>query len=170
MITILRQLVACNIWVANLKAKVTAWPCSKIVCCPILCYYVSPHEMGRHIVFSSVVCLSVRMSVCPSVRLSVRHTFVSALYLLNPWWDLQITLHKCQVWLDNVQCLGLTKVSWRSRSQSKIKHCMTVFRARSISLEPLVGFTTSFAQMSNMMRRCAVLMFDQGRFKVKVTI
>ena len=56
-----------------------------------------PHEMGRHIVFSSVV--------CPSVRLSVRHTFVSALYLLNPWWDFQITLHKCQVWWDDVQCL-----------------------------------------------------------------
>jgi len=52
-------------------------------------YYVSLHEMGRHIVFSSVVCLSV--------RLSVRHAFVSALYLSNPLWDLQITLHKCQV-------------------------------------------------------------------------
>jgi len=32
-----------------------------------------------------------------SVRLSVHHAFVSALYLLNPWWDLQITLHKYQV-------------------------------------------------------------------------
>jgi len=75
---------------------------------------VSPHEMGRHIVLAPLyVCLYVR----PSVRLSVRHTFVSALYLLNPWWDLQITLH-----------------------------------------------------MSSMMRRCAVPMFDQGRFKVKVTI
>ena len=31
MITILRQRVACNIWVTTLKAKVTAWPCSKIV-------------------------------------------------------------------------------------------------------------------------------------------
>ena len=60
-------------------------------------HYVSPHEMGRHIVLSSVVCLSVSPSVLLSVRPSVRHTFVSALYLLNPWWDLQITLHKCQV-------------------------------------------------------------------------
>ena len=51
-----------------------------------LTIYVSPHKMGRHIVFSSVVCLSVRLSVrlsghtdgyllgtkipnkCPSVR------------------------------------------------------------------------------------------------------
>ena len=40
----------------------------------------------------------------------------------------------------------------------------------SISLEPLVGFTNNFAQMSSMMRRCAVPMFDQGRVKVKVTI
>ena len=55
-------------------------------------------------------------------------------------------------------------------SQSKIKHCMTVFRVRSISFEPLVGFTNNFAQMSSMMRQCAVPMFDQGRFKVNVTI
>ena len=34
MIAILRQLVECNIWVATLKAKVTAWPCSKIVMWP----------------------------------------------------------------------------------------------------------------------------------------
>jgi len=47
---------------------------------------------------------------------------------------------------------------------------MTVFRVRSISFEPLVGFANNFAQMSSMMRRCAVPMFDQGRFKVKVTI
>jgi len=69
-----------------------------------------------------------------------------------------------------VQCLCLTKVSSRLRSQSKIKHCMTVFRVSSISFEPLVGFTNNFAQMSSMMRRCAVPRFDQGRFKVKVTI
>ena len=177
--------------------------------------------MLRHIVFSSVVCLSV----CLPVRLSVRHAFVSALYLLNPWWDLQITLHTCQVRWDDVQCLCMTKVGSRSRTQSKIKHCMTVFRICSISFEPqvdlqitlhkcqvwwddvqclcltkvgsrsrskskiklcmtvlsscplqdisfepLVGFTNNYAQMSSMMRQCARLMFDQGRFKVKVTI
>ena len=43
-------------------------------------------------------------------------------------------------------------------------------RVRSISFEPMVGFTNNFAQMSSMMRQCAVPMFDQGRFKVKVTI
>jgi len=74
-------------------------------------YYVSPHEMGTHIVLSSVVCPSVRLSVRPSR-----------------------------------------------------------FRVRPISFEPLVGFTNNFAQMSSMMRRCAVLMFDQGRLKVKVTV
>jgi len=34
----------------------------------VILNYVSPHEMGRHIDFSSVVCLSVRLSVtllCP---------------------------------------------------------------------------------------------------------
>jgi len=34
MITILRWRVARNIWVATLKVKVTAWPCSKIVSGP----------------------------------------------------------------------------------------------------------------------------------------
>jgi len=165
---------------------------------------------------------SVRPSVCPSVRLSVHHTYVSALYLLNPWWDLQITLykcqvwwddvqclcltkvgsrsrshfrlnivwlyfvsalyllnplwdlqitlHKCQVWWDDVQCLFLTKVGSRSRSQFKIKYCITVFRVRIISFEPLVGFTNNFAHMSSTMRQCAVPMFDNGWVKVKVTV
>ena len=64
-----------------------------------------------------------------------------------------------------MQCHCLTKVGSRSRSQFKIKHCMTVFRVRSISFEPIGGFTNIFVQMSSMMRRCAVPMFDQGRFK-----
>jgi len=41
---------------------------------------------------------------------------------------------------------------------------MTVFGVRSRYFEPLVGFTNNFAQMSSMMRRCAVPMFDQDRF------
>ena len=41
MITILRQCVACNIWVAILKAKVTTWPCIKIVFGPKLFYLKS---------------------------------------------------------------------------------------------------------------------------------
>jgi len=40
---------------------------------------------------------------------------------------------------------------------------MTVFCVRSLSFEPLVGLTNNFAQMSSMMRRCAVPMFDQGQ-------
>ena len=56
--------------------------------------YVSPMKWGDILFLAPLsVCPSVRLSV----RLSVRHTFVSALYLLNPWWDFQITLHKCQV-------------------------------------------------------------------------
>jgi len=96
--------------------------------------------------------------------------FESTLYLLNPWWDLQITLPKCQVWWDDVQCLGLTKVGSRSRSEFKILHCMTVFHVGSISFEPLVGFTNYSSQMSRMIRWCAMLMFDQCLFKVKVTV
>jgi len=48
--------------------------------------------------------------------------------------------------------------------------CPSRFRVLSISFEPLVGYTNNFAQMSSMMRRRAVPMFDQGRFKVKITI
>jgi len=40
--------------------------------------------------------------------------------------------------------------------------CPSRFRVRSIYFEPLVGFTNNFAQMSSMMRRCAVPVFDQG--------
>jgi len=58
--------------------------------------------------------------------------FVSALYRLNPWWVLQIILHKCQLCWDDVQCLCLTKLGSMSRSEFKIKHCMTY--QRSISL------------------------------------
>ena len=47
---------------------------------------------------------------------------------------------------------------------------MTVFRVRVISFEPLVGLTNNFAQMADMLRRCAVPMFDQGWFKAKVRI
>jgi len=84
-------------------------------------YYVI---MSPPIKWGDILFLSP-LSVRASVRLSVCHTFVSALYLLYRWWDLQITLHKCQVWWDDVQCLCLTKIGSRSRSEFKIKHCMT---------------------------------------------
>ena len=48
--------------------------------------------------------------------------------------------------------------------------CPSRVRVRSISFEPLYAFTNNFAQMSSMMKRCTVLMFDQGRFEVNVTI
>jgi len=51
-----------------------------------------------------------------------------------------------------------------------IQRCMTVYRVRSISFEPLVGFSNNSAQMSCMMSRCAVPLFDQGRFKVNVIV
>ena len=41
-------------------------------------------------------------SVCLFVRPSVRHHSVSTLFISNPWWDLQTTLHKCQV--DDSMC------------------------------------------------------------------
>jgi len=58
----------------------------------------------------------------------------------------------------------------RSRSKFKVKQCMPLFRVRSISFEPLLGFSNNSAQMSSMMRQCAVRLFHQGRFKVKVIV
>ena len=40
---------------------------------------------------------------------------------------------------------------------------MTVFRVRFIPFEPLVGLTNNFAQISAMLRRCVVPMFDQDQ-------
>ena len=48
--------------------------------------------------------------------------------------------------------------------------CPSRFRVHSISVETLVGFSNNFAQMSSIMSQCAVRMFDQGRFKVKVIV
>jgi len=98
----------------------------------------------------------------------VRLYCVSALYLLNLCWDLQITLHKCQVWWVDVQFACLTKVGSRSRSQFKIKQCMTVCHVHLVSFENLVGFTKNSAKNSFMMSRCAIRMFDSGQFKFKV--
>jgi len=47
---------------------------------------------------------------------------------------------------------------------------MAVFGVRSISFEPLVGFTNNYSKMSSMMSGCAVCMFDRGRFKFKVIV
>jgi len=78
-----------------------------------------------------------------NLRFNVWLYFVSALYLLNPWWDLQITaqmssmMRQCAVPRFD-QCL------FKVKAQFKIKHCMTVFGVRSISFEPLVVFTNNF--------------------------
>jgi len=46
----------------------------------------------------------------------------------------------------------------------------TIYRVRSISFEPLVEFTNNSAQMSSIISRRAVHMFDQGQLKVKVIV
>jgi len=48
MITILRWRVACNIWASTLKVKVTAWPFSKIMSGPLLCYLKSDFKTISH--------------------------------------------------------------------------------------------------------------------------
>jgi len=145
---LIHQLIICNVlfqtqWRHTVHGLQPCHPCSRQLCC---------HRLWYTMFYSDVVCcvkkqfyflnlFTIFMSppmkwgdilfLAPLfVRLSVRHTFMSALYLLNLWWDLQITLHKCQVWWDDVQCLCLTKVGSRSRSQSKIKHWLYFVSAR----------------------------------------
>jgi len=66
------------------------------------------------------------------------------------------------------------RMSYQGRFKVKVivhvKRCITAFRFRSISFEPVMECCNNSAQMSSMMRRCAVRMFHQGRFKVKVIV
>jgi len=106
-----------------------------------------------------------------SSRLKTLNDFISSpLYYIfwTPGGLLQITLHKCQVWWADVQCICLTMVVISSKSYFKVKHCMTVFCVRSISFEALVVFTNNSAQLLSIMNWCAVHMFDQSLFKIKV--
>jgi len=84
------------------------------------------------------------LSVCPSVRPSVRPSVCSG-KPMDTCWVLKYP--------TNVHLWELS---------SRLSVCPSHFRVRSISFEPLVGFINNFAQMSSMMRRCAVPMFDQG--------
>ena len=70
---------------------------------------------------------------------------------------------KIRPWWDDVQCLCLTNFCSTSRSQFKIKHCMTVFRVHFLSFKPLVGFTNNFHEMLAMMRRWPRLVQGQSK-------
>ena len=103
---------------------------------------ISPPRNGETYCFSSIVCLSV----CPSVCTSCFRVRSISFKLLVGFTNNFAQMSRRLVWLDDVQCLCLTKVGSRSRSQSKIKQFTRVFRVCSISFEPLVGFTNNFAQ------------------------
>jgi len=66
-----------------------------------------------------------------------------------------MTRHNCNVPRDDVQSAYLAKFNIN----------VYVLTHRSVSFEPVVGFTNNSTQVLGMMSRCAVLMFDQGRFK-----
>ena len=101
--------------------------------------------------------------------------FVFALYLLNPWWVLQITLHKCQLWWDDVQCLCLTKVGLRSSSHLRL-NIVWLFFVSALYLWTPGGFYKLFCtNVSYDGTMCSayvwpVPMFDQDRLKVKATL
>ena len=122
-------------------------------------------------IWNSINIVLASLSVCPSVCLSVRHTFLSILYLLKPWWDLQITLHTCQVWWVNVQCLCMTKVSSAQGHSSSLNIVWLYYDCVcSITLEGLVTIWNDLAQRYKTMRRCAECVFDQNHFQVKMIV
>ena len=78
---------------------------------------------------------------------------------------------KCDIYVSPIKwgdILFLAPLSVRPCVRPSVRP--SHFRVHSISFEPLVGLLNNFAQMSSMIKRCAVSMFDQGRFKFKVKI
>jgi len=56
--------------------------------------------MYNETICNAYVCPRLGEGQGQSLRLNtVWLYFESALYLLNPWWDLQITFLKCKLWL-----------------------------------------------------------------------
>ena len=93
---------------------------------------------------------------------SVKHWYTGAFFLGRTSTYLLLAI--MSPWNGKTYCFSSVGLSVRPPV------CPFRFCVRSIYFEPLVGFTNNFAQMSSLMRRCAVSIFDQGRFKVKVTI
>jgi len=54
--------------------------------------------------------------------------------------------------------------------ESMCSDYLTVFCVHSISFVPLIEFLNNSKQMSSIMSQCAIHMFDQSRFKVKVIV
>jgi len=121
-------------------------------------YYVSPHEMGIHIVFSSVVCPSVHQSVSPS-HFRVRSiSFEPLVGFTNNFAQMSSMMRRCAyVWSRSGQ-----------RHNLRFNIVWLYFVSALYLLIPWWD-TNNFAQMSSKIRRCAVSMFE-GRFTVKVTI
>ena len=122
--------------------------------CAVVENNVSPYRMGRHIVFSSIV----RLSVCLSVMCSCPLCIISLVVFTNYSAQLSSMMNGCAMCMFDQ---GKVRVI-------KVKQCMTGFHVCSVSFEPLVGFTNNYAHMSSIMSWCAMRMFDQGRFKVIV--
>ena len=114
--------------------------------------------MGRHIVLALLsvrLCPSVRPSVCPS------NSFEPLVGFTNNFAQMSSMMRRCAVPLFDQ---GRFKV----KVTIKVLTLFDCISCLHISFEPLVGFTNNFAQMSSMMRRCAVPMFDQGGVKVTI--
>jgi len=131
-----------------------------------MCVYdyiiVSRHKMGRHIVFCAP--LSVNLSVCSSVCLSSRFRVRSISFEHLGGYTKKRRTH---VKFDESMCIAYV---WPSsvQGQSSRLNIVWLYFVSALYILSLVGFTNNSAQMSNMISLCAVRMFDQGVFKVKV--
>jgi len=80
--------------------------------------------------------LYVRLSISPLVR----HAFMPALYILNPWWDLQNNPAQTSTMVSQCAVHMFGQGRFKVKVIVQGKHCMTVLRVCCITLEGLVIF------------------------------
>ena len=109
------------------------------------------------------ICLSVHCPfVCSSVILScpLRISWTLWKIFIKLWSNVHLSESMCRTHVNHAN----------SRSQVKVIGLSLEFRVRSISPIPLEGFCLNFGHMFAPVRRCAELITQPCRHKVKVTV
>jgi len=157
----------CNIWVATLKAKVTAWPCSKIVSGPKLCYLKSNfttnfdklllcvrYLFGKHYTVLTGSCFVMVLGADPCTAFLIttisgfeRWTFVSLLQVMagGPGFlrpEDELTVRLCFVHFDGAAALAESErlgVDAPLPGDFLKTHCTTVYDGIQVNVHILVA-------------------------------
>ena len=130
MIIILGRCVICKIWVANMKVKVTAWSCSKIVSAPYLGFLKFDFKtiLQKWSTFKKATCheqhfsryaegqghtMTLQQNRVRSIALLLKVRFTTISQKWSPYWD-------------DMSRTALGSLPWRSRSQHDLvaKTCL----------------------------------------------